>query len=102
MSRPKPQIILDNTDPKTYDSLQVLAAPGVYAVFFNGAPFNLRSLNKLGFNSKGNESTPKYRKCSFSNPGHAFSLADKLNILFKTTQFQVYLLTNGQIITKES
>ena len=102
MSRPKPQILLDHTDPKTYKSSQVLAADGVYAVFYNGSPFNLRSLDKLGFNKAGKESGPKYRKVSFANKGHAFNLRDKLNSLFKTTQFQVFFLTNGQVITKDS
>ena len=95
MSRPKPVILLDSTDPKTYKSEQVLAADGIYAVFLNGKSINLRSLNKL-LDYPG----PKYRKVSFSNPGHAHNLAEKLNTLFKTTEFQVYLLTNGQIINE--
>lgn len=99
MSRPKPQILLDNTDRNTYDSLQILASDGVYAVFYNGGPFNLRSLNKLGFTKKGRPSTPKYRKVSFANSGHAFNLAEKLNILFKTDKFTVVSLTEGKIIS---
>lgn len=93
MSRPKPKILLENTDPTTYKSEQVLDAEGIYAVFYQGKPINLRSLNKL-VDYPG----PKYRKVSFSNPGHAHNLADKLNTMFKTDQFEVYLLTNGTII----
>jgi hypothetical protein len=33
MSRPKPTILLDSTDPDTYKSEQVLQADGIYAVF---------------------------------------------------------------------
>jgi hypothetical protein len=97
MSRPKPTVIMDYTDPKTYKSEQVLAAEGIYAVFLDDEPINLRSLNKL-LDYPG----PKYRKVSFSNPGHAHNLAEKLNTLFKTDRFKVYLLTNGQVITENS
>lgn len=101
MSRPKPQIILDHTTP-AYKSTQVLASDGIYAVFYNGEPINLRSLEKLKFNKRGESAGPKYRKVSFSNSGHAFNLCAKLNQLYKTTSFEVYFLTNGQIITKKS
>lgn len=90
MSRPKPSIILNYTDPKTYKSEQVLKADAIYAVFYAGQPINLRSLNAL-LDYPG----PKYKKVSFSNPGHAFNLAEKLNKLFKTDKFEVHMLTQG-------
>jgi hypothetical protein len=90
MSRPKPDILLDYTDPKTYRAEQVLKAKAIYAVFYDGCPINLRSLNVL-LDYPG----PKYKKVSFSNPGHAFNLADKLNKLFKTDKFAVYMLSEG-------
>ncbi len=96
MSRPKPTVLLNHTDPKTYKSEQVLDATGIYAVFYQHKPINLRTLNSL-VNYPG----PKYRKVSFSNPGHAFNLAEKLNKLFKTTQFSVVLLTEGKAINEK-
>lgn len=96
MSRPKPTVLLDYTDPKTYKAEQVLVAEAIYAVFLDGNPINLRSLNSL-VNYPG----PKYKKVSFSNPGHAFNLAEKLNKLFKTDRFQVFKLTSGVQITEE-
>ena len=96
MSRPKPTVLLDYTDPKTYKSEQVLAADAVYAVFYDGAPINLRSLNSL-INYPG----PKYKKCSFGNKGHAFNLAEKLNKMFKTDKFKVFKLTQGEEITEK-
>lgn len=96
MSRPKPTVILDYTDPKTYKAEQVLEAEAIYAVFLDGKPINLRSLNSL-VNYPG----PKYKKVSFSNPGHAFNLAEKLNKLFKTDRFRVFKLTSGEPITEE-
>lgn len=90
MSRPKPSILLNYTDPKTYKSEQVLKADAIYAVFHEGQPINLRSLNSL-LDYPG----PKYKKVSFSNPGHAFNLSEKLNKLFKTDKFSVYKLVQG-------
>lgn len=96
MSRPKPSILLDYTDPKTYKSEQVLEAEAIYAVYYSGKPINLRSLNSLA-----NYPAPKYKKVSFSNPGHAFNLAEKLNKLFKTDRFEVYELTGGRPISEQ-
>ena len=96
MSRPKPNVILDWTDPKTFKSEQVLEADAIYAVFYDGKPINIRSLSSLL-----NYPPPKYRKTSFSNSGYAFNLAVKLNALFKTTKFEVFKLTSGVVITEE-
>lgn len=96
MSRPKPNVLLNYTDPNTYKSEQVLDATGIYAVFYKNKPINLRTLNSL-VSYPG----PKYRKVSFSNPGHAHNLSEKLNKLFKTTDFSVYLLTNGQKVDEK-
>ncbi len=96
MSRPKPQVICEVIDAKTYKSEQVLKADAIYAVFYEGSPINLRTLNTL-FDFPG----PKYRKVSFSNPGHAFNLAEKLNKRFKTNFFAVYKMTSGTLVTEE-
>lgn len=90
MARPKPTILLEHTDSRSYRSEQVLQADAIYAVFFNGEPINIRSLNSL-VNIPG----PKYKKVSFSNSGHAINLAQRLNKLFKTDGFEVYVLTQG-------
>lgn len=91
MSRPKPTVILENIDNKTYKAEQILKAEAVWAVFYQGEPFNLRSTNALT-----NYPGPKYKKVSFSNPGHAINLAKKLNELFNCTDFDVYKLTSGE------
>lgn len=90
MARPKPVIVLENVNPKTYKAEQVLDAIAIYAVFYQGKPINLRTLSHL-ISYPG----PKYKKVSFSNSGHAFNLADRLNKLFKTTDFAVFKLTTG-------
>ena len=96
MSRPKPSVILDFTEPKTYKSEQVLKADAIYAVFYDGKPINLRSLHTL-LDYPG----PKYKKVSFSNPGHAFNLAEKLNKLFKTKKFEVFKLSQGEKVEEQ-
>jgi hypothetical protein len=90
MARPKPTIILENVNPKNYKAEQVLNADAIYAVFYKEKPINLRTLSHL-ISYPG----PKYKKVSFSNSGHAFNLAERLNKMFKTTDFAVYKLTSG-------
>jgi hypothetical protein len=96
MSRPKPTIILTNTNARTYKSEEVLAADAIYAVFYQDKPINLRTLNSL-VSYPG----PKYKKVSFSNPGHAFNLADRLNKMFKTDEFSVVELKQGRRINEQ-
>lgn len=96
MSRPKPKIILEHIDKKTYKSEQVLGADAIWAVFYQGQPFNLKSSNVLT-----NYPGPKYKKTSFSNPGHAHNLAKKLNEMFNCTDFTVYKLTSGEEVEEE-
>lgn len=94
MARPKPNIIIENVDKK-YNSEQILEANAIYAVFYEGKPINIRTLNTL-VNYPG----PKYKKVSFSNSGHAFNLADRLNKQFNTHKFTVVKLTEGEIVTR--
>lgn len=93
MSRPKPKILVEITDRSTYKTEQVLAAEGIWAVFFDGAPINLKTANLL-VQYPG----PKYKKVSFSNQGHAINLAKKLNTQFKTDKFSVVLLRQGETV----
>ena len=72
---------------------QILEADAIWAVFYKAEPFNLKS-----FNSLTSYPGPKYKKVSFSNPGHAHNLAKKLNLTFGTEDFQVVKLTQGTII----
>jgi hypothetical protein len=95
MSRPKPKILLHFTDTKTYRAEQVLYAKAIFAVFLDNQPINLRSLRTLI-----DESSIKYKKCSFSNPGHAYNLASKLNTMFKTDKFAVHMLIAGPKISE--
>jgi|TARA_X000001036_G_C20621232_1_gene783155 hypothetical protein len=93
MSRPKPTVVLEHVNKKTYKSEQVLDAEAIWAVFFKDKPFNLKSSNVLT-----NYPGPKYKKVSFSNPGHAHNLAKKLNDLFNCEDFSVVKLTAGETV----
>jgi hypothetical protein len=97
MSRPKPTILLHYTDPRTYKADQVLKADAIYAVFYDEQAINLRTLTDTILVEKG----AKYRKVSFSNSGHAFNLAERLNKMFKTDKFKVMKLTQGVVITED-
>jgi len=91
MSRPKPTIILEHTNRETYKVEQILESEAIWAVFYKDAPFNLKSGSMVS-----SYPGPKYKKVSFSNPGHARNLAKKLNKLFDTKDFSVYKLTSGE------
>lgn len=93
MSRPKPKILVELTNKLNYKTEQVLASDGIWAVFFDDKPINLKTSNFL-VQYPG----PKYKKVSFSNPGHAINLARKLNTQFKTDKFAVVLLKSGDRI----
>ena len=90
MSRPKPTVLVEITNKSTYKTEQVLSSEGIWAVFFDSKPINLKTSNLLQ-----QYPGPKYKKVSFSNPGHAINLARKLNTQFKTEKFSVVLLTAG-------
>ena len=97
MSRPKPRVLVEVTNKQSYKTEQVLAAEGIWAVFFDGAPINLKTSNML-VQYPG----PKYKKVSFSNAGHAINLAKKLNTQFRTDKFSVVLLKQGEQIFPDS
>ena len=96
MSRPKPKVLLEHVNKKSYRSEQILEADAIWAVFHQGKPFNLKSSNVLT-----NYPGPKYKKVSFSNPGHAHNLASKLNELFTTEDFTVVKLTAGTTVQED-
>ena len=93
MSRPKPTIVLEHVNKITYVSEQVLDSDGIWAVYYDNKPINLKTHNIL-VNYPG----PKYKKVSFSNRGHAINLCKKMNTLFKTEKFTVVLLKVGEQI----
>lgn len=96
MSRPKPTILLEALHKNQYKAEQVLSADAIFSVFYQGHPINLRTLNTL-VSYPG----PKYKKVSFSNPGHAFNLAERLNKMFSTEDFKVIKLTKGEEVSED-
>lgn len=94
MARPKPTILLEHVDSSSYKAEQILEAEAIFAVYYKGKAINIRTLNRL-VSYPG----PKYKKASFSNPGHALNLAERLNELFHTDEFSVYRLVQGELFT---
>tara|TARA_B100000085_G_scaffold174066_1_gene158566 strand:+ start:1734 stop:2021 length:288 start_codon:yes stop_codon:yes gene_type:complete len=93
MSRPKPTVLLEKVEKETYKAEQVLASDGIWAVYYDKKPINLKTFNML-ISYPG----PKYKKVSFSNPGHAINLCKKLNRQFQTDLFTVVILDKGKQI----
>lgn len=93
MSRPKPNVLVELTNKSNYKTEQVLASEGIWTVFYDANPINLKTSNLL-VQYPG----PKYKKVSFSNPGHAINLAKKLNAQFKSDKFSVVLLRDGHTV----
>ena len=91
MSRPKPKVLLEITNKKSYKTEQVLEAEAIWAVFYKDEPVNLKTTSVVA-----QQVGPKYKKVSFSNSGHALNLAEKLNKLFNCNDFSVYKLTTGE------
>lgn len=93
MSRNQPKVLLEYVDKTTYRCDQVVEAAGIWVVCYNSQPINLKSQHYLD-----NEVTPKYKKTSFSNPGHARNLCRKLNSQFKTDKFTVLFMNTGTCV----
>jgi hypothetical protein len=85
----KYEVLLEVIDKTTYNSEQVIHSEGLYTVFYDNKPVNIRNLNILS------GASAKYKRSSFLIKGHAVNLAKKLNTKFKTDKFSVVLLTAG-------
>lgn len=96
MSRPKPNVLLEITNKKTYKTEQVLEADAIWAVFYKDKPVNLKTTSIVA-----QHLGPKYKKVSFSNRGHAFNLAEKLNKMFNCQDFAVFKLTTGERVDSD-
>lgn len=97
MGRPRPNVLLEVIDRQSYKMEQIISSDGVWSVFYQNKPINLKSSNQLT-----SYPGPKYKKVSFSNPGHAISLCKKLNAKFKTEDFTVVLLDAGTKVFPEN
>jgi len=93
MSRTQPKILLELVNKQTYKCDQIIDARGIWYVFYDGQPINLKSSHYLS-----NDVAPKYKKTSFSNPGHAINLCRKLNSQFKTDKFTVVFMNSGETV----
>lgn len=90
MSRGPAKVVLESVDKKTYKMDQIIESDGIWAVYYQERPFNLKNMHYLDSNT-----VPKYKRTVFNNPGHARNLCKKLNAQFKTDNFSVVLLSNA-------
>ena len=94
MTRPRPRILLEYVNPHSRKAEQVLEADGVYALYYDGNPVSVRTVNTMTV-----DPTPKYKKCAFPATGHALRMARNLNELFRTDKFEVYKLAPAEKIS---
>jgi hypothetical protein len=95
MSRPAPNILIEITNKKTQKTDQVIKSDGIWAIYYQGFPINLRTIALAAF------VMPRYKTVSFSNKGHAINLAKKLNNQFNVTDFTVVVLNHAEVIFSE-
>jgi hypothetical protein len=95
MSRPKPRVLLEHVDDNMR-AYQVCEADAIYAVCYKGRPVKIKTQANIEVDYPG----PKYAKTSFPTPGHAFNLAERLNLRFDTTDFTVVMLNEGRTISE--
>lgn len=96
MARPKPNVLLQSEPNKKQHIESIIESISIYAVFYKGRPINLKYESIFA-----GDILPKYRKTSFPSKAHALNLRDRLNLLFKTTEFTVVKLENGPIIERD-
>ena len=80
MSRPAAKVFKEYPHGRYIE--QVIGCEGVFAVFYNGKPFQLRQL------LSGPEAK-KYGRSVFVNEAHAVRLAKRLNTQFNVMEFTV-------------
>lgn len=90
MARPKPKVLLRSSTEMSTRVEEVLAADGVFAVFYQNNPISLKWASEFA-----DEGQPKYRKTFFPSKAHAKNLATRLNKQFNTTEFTVVKLDGG-------
>jgi len=95
MARKSATVLNESQNKKSGTVDRILASDGIWAVYYQNQPFNLRSDSTVAFVA------PKYKTTAFSNSGHAINLAKKLNKQFNTTDFTVVLLDHGKTIYPE-
>lgn len=97
MSRPKPTVLLEHV-ADDLKGTQICEADAVYAVCYRGRPIMMRSFINMDVPEYPG---PKYGKTSWTNPGHAFNCADRLNKMFNTTDFTVHKMTVGRLLREK-
>jgi len=96
MARPEPTVILQHNRDDGIGVVQVCEAQadGLFAVLYQGKPFQLRNKANIEVREPG----WKYMRMAFANSGHAFNLAQRLNLMFATQDFTVKKMTQGTTI----
>ncbi len=92
--RPKPPIILKNTNSLSGKITEVTSCEGVFIASYAHKPFCLRTSNAY------TQMTHRYKQVTFVNSAHAYNLAERLNKLFNTTLFEVHHMTSSEVVVE--
>lgn len=85
--------IITTHHDKKWNVTEILVAPAIYVVLYQGKPFNIRLRNGLA------DKPPKYRRTSFTYVGLAIGLADRLNKRFNTHDYTVHTASIGRQVS---
>ena len=87
MGRPAPKIIQERVkDKKKYLVEQITSVEGVWAIFYDGQPCNLRT------KSLASNANPRYRGTVFTSEGSGNAMVVKFNIEYRTDKFSLVQL----------
>lgn len=83
MARPAPKVLI-STGEETGVTTEILKGNGIWSLSFQGKPIQIR---ESIFDTSGQRYF--YPRCTYNNAGHCYNLADKMNELFGTDDFDV-------------
>jgi hypothetical protein len=89
--RTKPTVILKHV-AEDLKSIEVVEAYHTWSIFYKGRPIQIKTIANVEFDYPG----PKYIRVNFQNRAHALRLRDKMNALFKSTDFTVVRMDSGR------
>lgn len=95
MPRPKAKVLLTMFDGCERRTKEVLHAPELFAVFYDGMPISYREINgHVGYVNVDGEQPRKsrYKRFFFPYESSARNVARKMNKMFDTDKFAVYRL----------
>jgi hypothetical protein len=87
VGRPNKEILLTHTDDNGYIT-EVLKVKGLWVVTYQGEPIGIRRTYRM-------EHSMKYPRTAYNNPAFAYNMMERMNALYRTTDFNVIEIGNS-------